>query len=75
VAEQPQQFHRRYDGRANTLTLISKSDGNVFGGFTPVKWENDCCYKGDDSLHSFLFMLRNLHGVPPRKFALKAGKN
>jgi archaellum component FlaC len=30
-----QEFHRRCDGRANTLTLISDTDGNVFGGFTP----------------------------------------
>jgi hypothetical protein len=64
--------------------LISDTDGNIFGGFTPVKWEsrewngkygeeNDC-YKGDDSLRSFLFTLRNPHDVPPRKFALKAEK-
>jgi hypothetical protein len=32
-----QEFHLRCDGRANTLTLISDTDGNVFGGFTPVK--------------------------------------
>jgi hypothetical protein len=47
------------------------TDGNVFGGFTPVKWESGLKYKGDDSLRSFLFTLRNLHGVPPRKFALR----
>jgi hypothetical protein len=76
------EFHRRCDGRANTLTLIADTDGNVFGGFTPVKWEsrvwnakngkesNTC--KGDNSLRSFLFTLRNPHGVPPRKFALMA---
>jgi hypothetical protein len=52
----------------------------VFGGFMPVKWENsgwgedDGHFKGDDSLRSFLFTLRNPHGVPPRKFALKADK-
>jgi hypothetical protein len=67
-------FHRRCDGRANTLTLISDTDGNVFGGFTPVKWESGSKYKGDNSLRSFLFTLRDPHGVPPRKFALKAEK-
>jgi hypothetical protein len=66
------EFHRRCEGRANTLTLIADTDGNVFGGFTPVKWESGNKYKGDDSLRSFLFTLRNPHGVPPRKFALKA---
>jgi hypothetical protein len=56
----------------------------MFGGFTPVEWESrvwnrkkwDECntWKGDDSLRSFLFTLRNPHGVPPRKFALKKEK-
>jgi actin-related protein len=31
-------------------------------------------WRGDDSLRSFLFTLRNPHGVPPRKFALKKEK-
>jgi hypothetical protein len=76
------EFHRLCDGRANTLTLIADTDGNVFGGFTPVKWEarmwngkhgeENNTWKGDDSLRSFLFTLRNPHGVPPRKFALRA---
>jgi hypothetical protein len=68
------EFHRRCDGRANSLTLIADTDGNVFGGFTPVKWESGYEYKGDDNLRSFLFTLRNPHGVPPRKFALTAEK-
>jgi hypothetical protein len=72
------EFHRRCNGHANTLTLILDTKGNVFGGFTPVEWESRVwkgdgrnCLKGDDSLRSFLFTLRNPHGVPPRKFALK----
>jgi hypothetical protein len=68
------EFHRRCDGHANTLTLILDTDGNVFGGFTPVKWQTRGGSKGDDSLRSFLFTLKNPHGVPPRKFALKADK-
>jgi hypothetical protein len=69
-----QEFHLRCDGRANTLTLIADTDGNVFGGFSPVKWEFSGKWKGDDSLRSFLFTLKNPHGVPPRKFGLKAEK-
>jgi hypothetical protein len=68
------EFHRRCDGRANTLTLIADTDGNIFGGFTPVKWDSNSYNKGDDSLQSFLFTLRNPHGVLPRKFALRAEK-
>jgi hypothetical protein len=67
------EFHLRCDGRANTVTLIADTDGNVFGGFTPVEWESaPGTLKCDNSLGSFLFTLRNPHGVPPRKFALKA---
>jgi hypothetical protein len=69
-----QKCHLRCDGRTNTLTLISDTDGNIFGGFTPVEWENDCSEKEDDSLWSFLFTLRNPDGVPLRKFMLKAEK-
>jgi hypothetical protein len=71
------EFHSRCDGRANTLTLIQDTKGNNFGGFTPVEWESAPGEmwghtKGDDSLRSFLFMLENPDGVPPRKFALRA---
>jgi hypothetical protein len=72
------EFHHRCDGHANILILILDTNGNVFGGFTPVKWESrkwngraEEMLKGDDSLRSFLFTLRNPHDVPPRKFALK----
>jgi hypothetical protein len=75
------EFHRRCDGRANTLTLILDTKGNVFGGFTPVEWESrmwngkqgdeNSTWEGDDGLRSFLFMLRNPRGVPPRKVALR----
>jgi hypothetical protein len=75
-------FHGRCDGHANTLTVILDTDGNVFGGFTPVEWESrewngkhgreDNCLKADDSLKSFLFTLKNPHNIPARRFALKA---
>jgi hypothetical protein len=54
--------------------LISDTKGNIFGGFTPVKWESPWSgkYKGDDSARSFLFTLKNPRGVPARTFVLKA---
>jgi hypothetical protein len=72
----PAEFHRRCDGHANTLTLIVDTNGNLFGGFTPVKWQarTSDYSKGDDSSRSFLFTLKNPRGVPPRKFALKIEK-
>jgi hypothetical protein len=35
-----QEFHHRCDGHANTLTVIVDTEGNIFGGFTPVEWES-----------------------------------
>jgi hypothetical protein len=35
-------------------------------------WNERNCWTGDNTLRSFVFTLRNPHGVPPRKFALKA---
>jgi hypothetical protein len=72
-------FHSRCDGHGNTLTLILDTDGNIFGGFTPVKWESrasDCWhpkanYKADSSLRSFLFSLKNPHNYAAKRFALK----
>jgi hypothetical protein len=69
-----QGFHRRCDGRANTLTVILDTEGNIFGGFTPVEWElgEQRRYKADNSVKSFLFTLKNPHNIPARRFALKA---
>jgi hypothetical protein len=75
-------FHGRCDGHAPTLTLIRDTGGNIFGGFTPVRWESrkwngkagpdNNCRKGDPSLRSFLFTLKNPHNYPAAKFGLKA---
>jgi hypothetical protein len=77
-------FHRRCDGHANTLTVILDTQGNIFGGFTPVEWESrkwhgkypsdEYSHKADPSLKSFLFTLKNPHNVPARRFALKTEK-
>jgi hypothetical protein len=68
------EFHRRCDGHTNTLTMILDTEGNIFGAFTPVKWESVSEWKGDGSQKSFLFTLKNPHKVPARRFALKAEK-
>jgi hypothetical protein len=80
-------FHRRCDGRGRTLTLIEDTEGNVFGGFTPVEWESrkwdgaastalgrHNCLKADPSQKSFVFTLKNPRNFPAKKFGLKAEK-
>jgi hypothetical protein len=68
------QFHSRCNGHPNTLTVIVDTNGNIFGGFTPVEWDSKSEEKADPSLKSFLFTLKNPHNVPARRFALKAEK-
>jgi hypothetical protein len=63
-----EEFHRRCDGHANTLTVILDTKGNIFGGFTPVEWESrvhngkygeeDNRFKADESEKSFIFILQ-----------------
>jgi hypothetical protein len=67
-------FHSRCDWHANTLTVILGTDGNIFGGFTPVEWDSTSRLKADPSLNSFIFTLKNPHEFPARRFALKAEK-
>jgi hypothetical protein len=79
-----QEFHRLCDRHTNTLTVILDTEGNIFGGFTPVKWESrvhsgntgdeDNRWKADDNLKSFLFTLKNPHNIPAKRFALKADR-
>jgi hypothetical protein len=67
------EFHGRCDDHGNTLIVILDTKGNIFGGFTPVKWESAMHqYKADSSLKSFLFTLKNPHNIQAKKFALKA---
>jgi hypothetical protein len=68
------EFHRRCDGHANTLTVILDTNGNIFGGFTPVEWDSRSSspwHKVDYSLKSFLFSLKNPQNIQAKRFALK----
>jgi hypothetical protein len=73
-------FHRRCDGYQNTLTVIVDTDGNIFGGFTPVEWDLtrrrghssnpfDLGWRQDRSMKSFVFTLKNPQNVPARRYA------
>jgi hypothetical protein len=65
------EFHGRCDGHANTLTVILDTEGNIFGGFTPLEWDSEICLKGDDTETTFIFTLKNPHKIPSRKFTSK----
>jgi hypothetical protein len=69
--------------------VILDTEGNIFGGYTPVEWESrvwvktegkkliektEEMAKADDSLKSFLFTLKNPNNIPARIFALMEGE-
>jgi hypothetical protein len=70
------EFHGRCDGHANTLTVKKDTLGNIFGGFTPAKWESrkygkeDNQAKADGSEKSFIFILKNGHNLDEQRFGL-----
>jgi hypothetical protein len=68
------EFHRLCDGHANTVTLIHDTEGNIFGGYTPVMWDSSTGKKADPSMKSFLFTLKNPYHLPERRFNLKVDK-
>jgi hypothetical protein len=73
-------FHKKCDKRGNTVVLVQESQGFIFGGATPIEWESRVwnkvkgdgsnLWKADDSGKSFLFTIRNPHGLAPRIFPL-----
>jgi hypothetical protein len=69
-------FHERCDGQANTVVLIQDTNGNIFGGLTPIAWESSAKGKdkADPSLESFLFHIRNPQGDKPQLFQINSSK-
>jgi hypothetical protein len=67
------EFHQRCDGRSRTIVLIKTKKGNIFGGYTPLEWNSTGGFKKDESMGTFLFTLKNPHGLDPIRFGLKAG--
>jgi hypothetical protein len=70
-------FHGTCDGHSGTITLIRCTNGNIFGGYTPIAWESrnlpdnkDGHWKCDETLTSFIFTLKSPHNMAPRKFPL-----
>jgi hypothetical protein len=61
-------FHIACDGHPNTLTIVSHSNGSIFGGFTPLPWASSGCWIKDPSCQTFLFTLRNPSNTPPMRF-------
>jgi hypothetical protein len=63
-------FHASCDGVANTLTIIQDKAGNIFGGYTPIKWDSKGGARADETGKGFLFTIKNPGNIGPKKFPL-----
>ena len=65
-------FHRRCDGKSNTLTVIKSTTGYIVGGFTSISWSTIGGHKSDPD--AFLFSLTNPYNNPVVLKVKKADK-
>ncbi len=63
-------FHRKCDNISNTLSLIKTSNGDLFGGFTQMKWTSNCEYIEDQKAIIF-----NLEKDKKEHFKLSSSKD
>jgi hypothetical protein len=68
-------FHDRCDEHPKTLTLVSSTNGAIFGGYTPLAWISRGRHVPDRSLKSFLFTIKNPHGLPAQIFKQQREEN
>ena len=50
-------FHKYCDNKGPTLILIKTTKDKIFGGFTPLNWDNKKEYIYDKSTQTFIFSL------------------
>jgi hypothetical protein len=69
-----EKFHNCCDDHPNTLTIIQDTEGFIFGGFTPVKWDSNSGPKVDSTQQSFVFTIVNPSETGAQRFGLKGEK-
>ncbi|PKY46736.1 hypothetical protein RhiirA4_461689 [Rhizophagus irregularis] len=51
-------FHEICDNQSNTITIVKVKDSTeILGGYNPIEWNSDCCYRATKD--SFIFSFRN----------------
>jgi hypothetical protein len=70
----PRSWHEKVDGHSHTITLIETTKGFIFGGYVVCSWDSSGGWKGDSSMESFIFTLKNPHGVDARTFRMLPGR-
>lgn len=68
-------FYRHCEDKSNTVVIVHNEDDHVFGGYTPCSWKKHAShlngYGTDDTLSTFLFILRSKENETPQILKLK----
>ena len=71
-------FYGKCQDKGNTVVIVYNEHEQIFGGYTPCKWENRQIssnkYGNDEAATSFLYILRTICKLGPRLFKLKDNK-
>ena len=54
-------FHRKCDGKENTISIIESGYGNIFGGFTSIAWQSKGDWKHDSKAWVFSLTHKTVH--------------
>ena len=65
-------FHSKCDNVYKTITIVKSRNGNIFGGYTDLCWDQSDTYKLDNK--AFIYSLTNLQNSPV-KIACSSGSN
>ena len=65
-------FHSKCDNVNKTITIVKSRNGNIFGGYTALCWDQSGTNKIDNN--AYIFSIVNLHNSPI-KIACSPGQN
>ena len=68
--EKPEDFHKHCDNKGPTLIIIKTTSNRIFGGFTPLNWNNDSDLYYDNTKRTFVFSLNLM-----KKYELKTSSS
>ena len=71
-------FHKCCDNKGPTLILISTTENKIFGGFTPLNWNNEGKLLIDESDQTFIFslnLMKKYNIINKKEPAIRCHKN
>ena len=72
--EKPEDFHKHCDNKGPTLIIIKTTSNRIFGGFTPLNWNNNSDFY-DNTKRTFVFSLNLMKKYELKTSAISAIDN